>query len=97
MTFNDFINKHNSKKNKATSNLKLNEVLKKIALDSKVRVYLRDGVFSRVIGIVNLHLTIGIHLVCYIHHIFFDSYCCAPPRKLSRFIIKGNGFCFYSE
>ena len=52
MTFNDFIKKHKLK-NKATSNLNLYEVLKKIRLDSKVGIYLRDGPFSTDIAIVN--------------------------------------------
>ena len=44
MTFIDFIHKHNLK-NKATSSIKLYEVLKKIGLDSKVGICLRDGDF----------------------------------------------------
>ena len=54
MLFNDFVHKHKLK-NKATSNLKLYEVLKKIGLDSNVGIYLRDGDFSTSCGIVNLH------------------------------------------
>ena len=54
MSFNDFVHKYNLK-NKATSNLKLYEVLKKIGLDSKVGIYLGDGQFEFDIGIVNLH------------------------------------------
>ena len=41
ITFNDFVQKYNLK-NKATSNKNLYEVLKKIGLDSKVGIYLRD-------------------------------------------------------
>ena len=44
MTFNDFVRKHNLK-NKATSNIKIYEVLKNIRLDTKVGIYLRDGPF----------------------------------------------------
>ena len=44
MTFNDFVHKHNLK-NKATSNMKVYEVLKKMGLDSKKGSYLRDGEF----------------------------------------------------
>ena len=50
MTFNDFVFKHNLK-NKATSNIKIYEVLKNIGLDTKVEIYLRDGSFSTDIGI----------------------------------------------
>ena len=44
MTFNDFIHEHNLK-NRATSKIKVYDVLKKIGLDSKVGIYLRDGDF----------------------------------------------------
>ena len=50
-------------KNKATSNVKIYEVLKKIGLDSKVGIYLRDGPFLSDIGIVNLHPSKGTHWV----------------------------------
>ena len=96
MSFNDFVHKHNLK-NKATSNTKIYEVLKKIGLDSKLGTYLRDGSFSRDIGIVNLHPSKGTHWVCYINENFFDSYGCVCPKKLSKFVIKGNGYCLYSE
>ena len=56
LTFNDFVHKHNLKI-KATSSKKIYEVLKKIGLDSKAEIYLRDGLFSCDIGIVNLHPT----------------------------------------
>ena len=65
MSFNDFVHKHNLK-NKATSKLKLYEVLKKIGRDSKVGIYLRDRSFLADVGIVNLHPTKGEHWVCYI-------------------------------
>ena len=96
VTFNDFIKKYNLK-NKATSNIKIYEVLKKIGLDSKVDIYLRDGSFSSHIGIVNLHPLKGTHWVCYINENYFDSYGCSPPQKLSKFIIKRNAHCLYSE
>ena len=96
LMFKDFIKKYNLR-NKATSNIKLYEVLKKIGLDSKVVIYLRDGDFSSSYGIVNLHLSRGSHWVCYINGNYFDSYGCVPPRKLSKFIIKRNGQCLYSE
>ena len=96
MSINDFVHKYNLK-NKATSNLKLYEVLKKIGLDSKVGIYLRDGQFSTDIGIVNLHPSKGTHWICYINENYFDSWACVCPKKLSKFIIKRNGFCLYSE
>ena len=95
VTFNDFVKKYNLK-NEATSNIKIQQVLTSIRLDN-VKIYLRDGPFSSDIGIVNLHPSKGTHWVCYINENYFDSYGCSPPKKLSKFIIKRNGFCLYSE
>ena len=95
MTFIDFIKKHNLK-NKATSNIKIQQVLDSMRLNN-VGIYLRDGLFSSDIGIVNLHQSRGTHWVCYINENYFDSYGCVPPKKLSKFIIKPNGYCLYSE
>ena len=83
-------------KDKATSNIKIYQVLDSIGLNN-VEIYLRDGPFSSDIGIVNLHPSRGTHWVCYINENYFDSYGCLPPKKLSKFIIKQNGYCLYSE
>ena len=95
ITFNDFVKKYNLK-NKATSNIKIQQVLSSLSLTG-VGIYLRDGPFKSDIGIVNLHPSRGTHWICYINENYFDSYGCAPPKKLSKFIIKRNGFCLYSE
>ena len=95
ITFNDFVHKHNLK-NKATSNIKIQKVLTSVGLDN-VNIYLRDGPFSSDIGIVNLHPSKGTHWVCYINENYFDSYGIICSKKLSKFIIKGNGYCIYSE
>ena len=95
MTFNDFIKKYNLK-NKATSNIKIQQVLDSIGLNN-VGIYLRDGAFTSDIGIVNLHPSRGTHWVTYINENCFDSYGCVSPKKLSKFIIKQNGYCLYSE
>ena len=95
LTFNEFIKKHNLR-NKATSNIKIQQVFSSLSLNDS-GVYLRDGPFESDIGIVNLHPTRGSHWVCYINENYFDSYGCSPPKKLSKFIIKRNGFCLYSE
>ena len=95
MSFNEVIKKHNLK-NKATLNIKFQKVLNSIGLNN-VNIYLRNGPFSSDIGIVNLHPTRGSHWVSYIHENYFDSYGITPPRKLSKFIIKRNGYCLYSE
>ena len=95
MLFNDFVQKYNLKI-KATSNIKIQKILISIGLDS-VNIYLRDGPFSSDIGIVNLHPSKGTQWVCYINETYFDSYGCVCPKKLSKFIIKRNGYCLYSE
>ena len=96
MTFNEFVHKHKLK-NKATNNIKICEVLKNIGLDSKVGNYLRDGPFSSDIGTVNVHPLKKTHWVCYKNENCFDSYACVCPKKLSKFIIKPNRYCLYSE
>ena len=82
MLFNEFIKKHNLK-NKATSNIKIQQILDSIGLNN-VGIHLRDGPFSSDIGIFNLHPSKGTHWVCYINEKFFDSYGCSPPKKLSK-------------
>ena len=95
MTFNDFIKKHKLK-NKASSNIKIQQVLSSLGLND-VGIYSRDGLFSSDIGVVNLHPSQGTHWVCYINEKYFDSYGCVCPKNLSKFIIKRNGYCLYSE
>ena len=95
MLFDKFIKKHNLK-NKATSNIKIQQILDSIGLNN-VGIHLRDGPFSSDIGIVNLHPSKGTHWVCYVNEKYFDSYGCSPPKKLSKIIIKRNGYCLYSE
>ena len=96
MSFNDFVLKYKIKY-EATSNIKINEVLKKIGLDLKVDIYSRDGEFSTIYGIVNLHLSRGTHWVCYIKDCYFYTYCCPPPKKLLKYIKKQYKKCLYSE
>ena len=95
MTFKDFIKKYKLR-NKATSNIKIQQVLSSLSLND-VRIYLRDGPFKSDIGIVNLNPSKGTHWVSYSNENYFDSYGCAPPKKLSKFVIKQNGYCLYSE
>ena len=95
MAFNDFIKKYKLK-NEPTSNIKIQNILSSLSLND-VGIFLRDGPFSSDIGIVNLHPSKGTHWVCYINGNYFDSYGCSPPKKLSKFIIKRNGYCLYSE
>ena len=95
MSFNDFFNKYELK-NKATSNIKIQQILTSLSLND-VGIYLRDGPFSSDIGIVNLHPSRATLWVCYINENYFDSYGCVCPKKLSKFIIKRNKHCSYSE
>ena len=76
--------------------MKIKQVLDSIGLYD-VGIYLRDGPFSSDICIENLHSTKRTHWVVYINENYFDSYGCCPPQKLSKFIIKRNGPCLYSE
>ena len=86
LTFNEFIKKHNLR-NKATSNIKIQQVLSSLSLND-VGIYLRDGLFKSDIGIVILHPSKGTHWVCYIYESYFDRYGITPPRKLSKFFIN---------
>ena len=95
MTFNDFVRKYDLKI-KATSNIKIQQVLSSLSLND-IGIYSRDGPFESDIGIVNLHPSRGTHWVCYINENYFDSYGCIPPKKLSKFIMKQNGYCLCSE
>ena len=82
ISFHDFFHKHNLK-NKATSNIKIQQVLSSLSLND-VGIYLRDGPFKSDIGIVNLHPSKGTHWVCYINETCFDSYGVVCPKKLSK-------------
>ena len=65
MAFNEIIKKYKLK-NKATSNIKIQQVLSSVGLNN-VNFYLRDGPFSSDIGIVNLHPSRGSHWICFIY------------------------------
>ena len=95
MTFNDLIKKCDLK-NKATSNIRNQQVLSSLCLNV-IGIYSRDGPFPSVIGIVNLHPSKGTFWVCYIHETYFDIYGILCPKKLSKLKIKQIGFCLYSE
>ena len=95
MTFNEFIKKFNLK-NKAASIIKIQQVLSSLSLND-VWIFLRDGPFKSDVGIVNLHPSKRTLCVCYINENYFNSYGCVCPKKLSKFIIKRNGDCLYSE
>ena len=76
--------------------MKTQQVLASLSLND-VGISLRDGPFEFDIGIVNLHPSKGTHWVIYISEIYFNSYGCSPPQKLSKYIITRIMFCLYSE
>ena len=84
ITLSDFVHKYKLK-NKATSNINVQQVLSSLSLNDIV-IYLRDGSFSSDIGTVNLHPYGGSHWALYIHDCYCHSHGCAPPNKLSKFI-----------
>ena len=61
ITFKNFVQK-SKLKNKATSNIKIRQVLNSIGLDN-VGIYLRDDLFKSDVGIVILHPSKGTHWV----------------------------------
>ena len=83
-------------KNKATCFIKNYQPLSSLSLKD-IGICLRDGTFKTDIGLVNLHPTRKTYWVTYINENFFDSYYCVCPKKLSRVILKQNGYCLYSE
>ena len=96
MSLNDFRHKYKFKI-KATSNIKSYQVVSSLYLND-VKIYFRDGPFESDIGIVNLHQSKESHWVANINEIYFDSYDCIPhEKKLSKFVIKRNAHCLYSE
>ena len=94
-SFNDFIREWKLN-NKATSNIKIQQILSSLSL-SHVGTYLGDGTFSLTIGIVNLHPKRRLHRVAYLIENCFGIYGCGPPNKPARFIIKRNGYGLLPE
>ena len=85
MSFKDFINKYNLKY-KATSNIKIYQLLSSLSFID-VGIYLREEPFKTDIGIVNLRPETGTHCTAYIDENYFDSYGCALPEKICKFIM----------
>ena len=95
MTFNEFGEEYKLK-NKATSNIKIQQVLSSLS-SNDVWIYLRDRPFESDTRIVNLPQSKGTHWVLYINENYFDIYGVVCPQKLAKFIIKRNKYCVYSE
>ena len=58
---------------------------------------MREGPFKTDVGLVNIYPSERRLWVAYINDVYFDTYGCAPPNKLTEFNIKRNGDCLYSE
>ena len=95
MKLNDFVHKYKLK-NKTTSKTKNQQVLSSLKLND-IQIYLGDGFLRTDIGIVYIYPSKGTQWVVYINEIYFDSYDCSPPQKLTKIIMERNGHCFYSE
>ena len=93
LSINYFVREHDLK-TKATSNLKIQQVLCFTGLNN-VGIYLRVGPFASDIGVGNLNPSKGTHWVCYIDRKYFDSYGVVCPKKSSKFIKKRNSHCLY--
>ena len=64
---------------------------------NNVGIYLRDEPFESDPGNVSLYPSKGKHWVAFPNENYFDSYGCAPPHELYKFIIKRNGHFQTSE
>ena len=71
MTFQDFLQRYQLKK-KTTSNIKVSRVFCSTGLNN-VGIYLQDGPFSTIKGIVILLSTKGTRWVCFENENYFDS------------------------
>ena len=104
LKFKEFIREFNLK-NKATSNIEIQNILNKFwqsphelrELKIKSGIYMRDDKFTTPIGIVNLHPTKGTHWVLYINQFYFDSYGIIPPLSIQKYIKKNRKNLIYSE
>ena len=76
--------------------MRIPQILPFLALND-VKIYLRDGPLTTDVGFVNLHPSKGTKWFAYINQNYFTSCGWSPPQKLSRFILKRNGHCLYSE
>ena len=95
LSFNDFIRIF-SLKNKATSNIKIQQILSSSSLND-VGIHLRDGPFEIDIGIFTLHPFQGTDWAAYNNRNYFDSYGCPPPKTLLINMKSKHGKSIYPE
>ena len=94
LSFKEFIREYNLK-NKATSNIQIQNILNKLGV--VCGIYMRDDKFTTPIGIVNLHPTKGTHWVLYINQFYFDPYGIIPPLSIQKYIKRHHKNLIYSE
>ena len=95
LSFKEFLAKYNLE-NKATTNIKIQQLLKELCME-ETGIYMRDQELNSDSGIVNLHPTKGTHWVMYTNKNYFDSYGCPPPKNILNTIKSKYGECIYSE
>ena len=96
LSFIDFIDKYKLK-SKAISKIETYQVLKKMGLDEKVGIFLRDGNFSKKYCKLNLHPGKETHGVCFFKSCYFDSNGFSPPKRIPKYLKNKHGKCNYSE
>ena len=60
--------------------MKIKQVLKTLGLNSQVKVYSGDHIFSRNSGILNFQPSKRTHWVCCNGDFYFDYFGCLPPK-----------------
>ena len=69
--------------NKATSNVKISEVINKLKIND-FDIYMRDAKLTTKQGIINLDTKKGTHWVCYYGNYYFDSFGVRPPKHVEK-------------
>ena len=92
MSFSNFIAKKNVI-NKASSSIKIQQIISFSSL-SDVKVHLRDGLLSSVVGIAKLHPSKGTPWVQYNKKNYFDSYGCSHPQKTIKVYYRTKWILF---
>ena len=95
MLFNDFNHEYGLRKSNIKC-IKTQNIRSSLAL-SDMGIYLKDDLFEIDEGVLVFHPSKGTPWVSYINQNCSDSYGGPPPEELSKFIVKRNDNCFYSE
>ena len=87
LSFKEFVDT-NGLKTEATSNIKIEEILHILNINS-TGIYMRGDKFTTTAGLVNSHPTKGTHWVMYTNKNYFDSYGSPPPVNITKQINAG--------